>query len=405
MTDLVDARHALPRPRDGGAAPTDRHPPQPADPPSGHAAGIELRRLLARAQLTVAQGVELAAAVSAEAVRRSPPAPGAAGREPVLHGPVVIGADGRVVAGRPAGTPGAGCPPDGRPAGETVGSVLADVATAIRPRARCGGPAAEELVAGLDRAVGELPVAGLPAVAQALRELAAGIDRRTVRAELGALVAVIGGLPEAAGGRPPAGASTTTTSPLTSRSPSTAGRSGSAKRRIGAWLLSLLVLAGIAIGEVGALRDHIAADVGTLLDAGRSGSGPSTAPAPSARPLPAPAPATAGAVQAVDLRALAPCAAGSACPVRLEVRLAPGTADRVVRWSYRVVDRCTGATLPAPGGAVAVPAGAGRVEAVGVVALPAALPAVAVFARTDAPAAAASPPLLVGSCPPATATG
>jgi hypothetical protein len=90
--------------------------------------------------------------------------------------------------------------------------------------------------------------------------------------------------------------------------------------------------------------------------------------------------------------------------VRLEVRLAPGTADRVVRWSYRVVDRCTGATLPAPGGALAVPAGAGRVEAVGVVALPA-LPAVAVFARTDAPAAAASPPLLVGSCPPATATG
>jgi hypothetical protein len=51
-----------------------------------------------------------------------------------------------------------------------------------------------------------------------------------------------------------------------------------------------------------------------------------------------------------------------------------------------------------------VPAGADRVQAAGVVALPAALPAVAVFARTDAPAAAASPPLLIGSCPPAPAT-
>jgi hypothetical protein len=170
-------------------------------------------------------------------------------------------------------------------------------------------------------------------------------------------------------------------------------------------VLSLLVLAGIAVGEVGALRDHIAADVGALLDAGRSGSGPTTAPTPASPPPAAPAPAAAGAVQAVDLRAVAPCAAGTACLERLEVRLAPGTADRVVRWSYRLADRCTGATQGAPGGAVTVPPGARRVEATGLVALPPGVPAVAVFARTGAPAVAASPPVLVGSCPPAAATG
>src|SRR5437879_2755810 len=129
MTDLVETRRAVPRPRDPGAAPADRPRPQPVEPPSVHPAGVELPRLLARAQLTVAQGVELAAAVSAEAVRRSEPAARPPGCEPVLHGPVVLGADGRVVAGPPAA---------GRPAGETVGSVLESVAAAVRPRARCG---------------------------------------------------------------------------------------------------------------------------------------------------------------------------------------------------------------------------------------------------------------------------
>lgn len=388
MTDLVDRAQRVPRPRESAATPSDEVRAQPVDPPSVHRSGVALPRLVARAQLTVAQAVELAAAVSAEALGTAGPAAGLPGSEPVLPGPVVVGADGRVVAGSREGVPGGG---------PTVGVVLADLADAVRPRVRCGGAPAERLVAELDRAVAELPLGGLPTVARELRELAEGIDRRTVRAELGALVTAIGGAAGPAAGSP---------APATSRTPTKARRTRSTRRRIGGWLLSLLVLAGIAVGEVGALRDHIAADVGTLLDAGRSGSGPATAPTPASRPpeAPAPAPAAAGAVQAVDLRAVAPCAPGAACLVRLEVRLAPATADRVVRWSYRLVDRCTGATRGAPGGAVTVPPGARRVEATGVVALPAVPPAVAVFARTDAPAVAASPPLLLGSCPPATAS-
>ena len=69
----------------------------------------------------------------------------------------------------------------------------------------------------------------------------------------------------------------------------------------------------------------------------------------------------------------------------------------VVTWSYRVVDRCTGATDMAPGGTVTVPAGVDRAAAVGTVALPAGQ-AVAVLAVTDLPAAAASPPVPAGSC-------
>jgi hypothetical protein len=70
-----------------------------------------------------------------------------------------------------------------------------------------------------------------------------------------------------------------------------------------------------------------------------------------------------------------------------------------VTWSYLVVDRCTGVRDTAPGGKVAVPAAGRRAAVVGTVRLPAAK-AVAVVAVTGSPAAAASPPLIVGTCLP-----
>jgi hypothetical protein len=170
-----------------------------------------------------------------------------------------------------------------------------------------------------------------------------------------------------------------------------------ARRRIGGWLLSVLVLAAVVVLEVAILRDDIATDIDLLLDAGRGESSTSAAPEPDGRPIKPAAPAAAGSVVAVDLRPLAQCAPGAPCTVRLEVRLLPGADPPAVTWSYRIVDRCTGATESAPGGSVAVPAEGERALAVGSVSLPAAR-AVAVVAVTELPAVAASPPVLVGSC-------
>ena len=103
----------------------------------------------------------------------------------------------------------------------------------------------------------------------------------------------------------------------------------------------------------------------------------------------------------MDLRPLAECTPGVPCAVRVLIRVVPGAGPQVVTWSYRVVDRCTGAVVSAPGGSVAVPADQERVAVVGTVALPAAA-AVAVVAVTDAPAVAASAPVLLGTCGPGT---
>jgi hypothetical protein len=85
------------------------------------------------------------------------------------------------------------------------------------------------------------------------------------------------------------------------------------------------------------------------------------------------------------------------CTVRVLVRVVPGAGPQGVAWSYRIVDRCSGAVVPVPGGTASVPAGQERVAVVGTVALPKA-PAVGVVAVTEVPAVAASAPVLVGSC-------
>ncbi|MGY1590854.1 hypothetical protein ACI79D_02640 [Geodermatophilus sp. SYSU D00708] len=351
---------------------------------------MPLTRLTSLARLTPSQALELAAGVLAEAAEGGEPDPGG---DPVLAGEVVVGTDGRVALRTAAD----GGPPTGGPA---VAVVLADLVGAARVRGRPVDPAAEQLLTRLERAGADLPVAGVPAVARTLGEAAAALDRGAVRAELAALVRAVGGTAAGRGAGPARAAGDP--SPEGRAAPAgeaASGGSRTTRRRIGAWLLSVLVLGAVVAVEVAVLRDDIATDVALLLDAGRSEAPPSTEPEPDGPPVVPPAPPAAGAVTGVDLRPLDACTPGAPCSVRLLVRLAPAPGPQVVTWSYRVVDRCTGAAQTAPGGTVTVPAGAERAEAVGTVPLPA-VAAAAVVAVTEQPAVAASPPVFAGSCLP-----
>jgi hypothetical protein len=350
-------------------------------------AGVQLSRLLAMVRLSAAQAVELGAGVLAAA--SSDAAPGGGGPDgDVLVADPVVTVDGLVVPGPVAGGRGGG------PSRRSARDVLAGVVAAVPSP----GPAAEQRPSELDRALRDLPVVGVPAVARRLQEAAAAIDRRAVRAELAALVRAVGVTGGAAGGDPRTGGAPPVRRAAPVRRASPTPRS--AGRRIGAWVLSILVLAGVVVSEVVLLRDDITADIGLLLDAGREGEEPSDTPEPDDPQLPAPAPSAAGSVAAVDLRPLAPCTPGAACTVRLAVQLVPSAEPQVVTWSYLVADHCTGPTVTAPGGTVTVPPQADRAATVGVVALPP-LDGVAVVAVTAVPAVAASAPVVVGSCEPA----
>ncbi|WP_138760008.1 hypothetical protein [Modestobacter altitudinis] len=387
MTDLTTARGSdlrEPDPLPGLAAPD-------ADLPAGPAVavreGVPLTRLLALARLSAPQALELAAGLLAEAA-----GPGARARPDRA----LVGTDGRVVLDPAPDGGGSGSPPAGGVTGDALGTVLAQVAGAARLRGRPADPAAEELLTELDRAATDLPGAGASAVAARLRETAARIDRDVVRGELAALVRAVCDRAAPAPGRAAAG------SPSPGRRPAARvplGESRTTMRRIGVWLFSVVVLAAGVVVEVALVRDDIAADIELLLDAGRSGSAASTASERDGLPIAPPAPAAAGSVAAVDLRPLAPCAPAAPCTLRLLVRLVPGPDPQTVTWSYRLVDRCTGAATTVPGGTVTVPAGGQRAAAVGTVALPD-QPSVAVIAVTSSPATAASAPVTAGSCLP-----
>jgi hypothetical protein len=398
VTELTRDR-ATERPDlDDAAGPPDRYERPPTDPPPALSVGVELARLLALARLTPAQALELAASVLAEATR--PPAPDGetSGSDNVTMDQVVIGPDGRVVLRAPAHGRRTSGPPVVEPSGPSVETVIAELAGAARLAGRREDPAAEQRPAVLDLAVTELPVAGVASVARTLEGAADAIDRAAVRAELAALVTAVSERVAPTSGLGPASARSTAVRAVPAGRVAHGG-AGSARRRIGAWLLSALVLAGVVLLEVAVLRDRIVVDIGQLLDAGRSGSAPSAAPKPDGLPIVPPAPAAAGTVTGVDLRPLAPCAPGAPCTVRVLVRLHPAAGQQVVTWSYHIVDRCTGATTTAPGGSVTVPAAGERAAVVGTVPLPA-VPGVALVAVTALPAAAASGPVSIGTCAP-----
>jgi hypothetical protein len=393
VTDLT-TRRATER-QDPDLSPLDdRRERQRPDPPSSASGGVELSRFLALARLTTAQALEIGAGVLAAAATEAAPGVDGPGSDQVAVAPVVA-ADGRVVLGPTANGGRGGNASAAGTTGRPADAILADVAAAARLPGLAAGTAVDQRLAVLDQAVQDLPVAGVPVVARRLQEAAAASDRTAVRAELAALVRAVGGAAGGAGwtGEPP----TALRAGPVERAPR---RSRSAGRRVGAWLLSILVLAALVVSEVVLLRDDITADIDMLLDAGRGEDQPSAAPRRDGPDLPAPAPAVAGNVAGVDLRPLTRCSPGAPCTVRLLVRLVPAAEPQVVTWSYQVVDRCTGAAGIAPGGTVTVPPQADRVVAVGIIPLPP-LDGVAVVAVTDAPAAAASAPVVVVSCPPA----
>lgn len=158
------------------------------------------------------------------------------------------------------------------------------------------------------------------------------------------------------------------------------------------WLIGPLLLVLVLIGELTLLRDSIARDVDLLRQAARPApvSGPSGGvPAP---PVPVLAPASTPAIADVDLRAMGRCDPGAPCQVRVLIRpAAPGPMD--VSWSFRVLDRCTGAGWDSPGGKARAPAGGTGVAAVSTVVLPSAkaLAVVAVAGEPGAPGAASGP--------------
>jgi len=359
---------------------------EPVGPPSARP-GVALTRLISLARLTPAQAMEIAVSLLNEPEMRSEPPTGSAC---VAADRIVVRTDGsvRLDPVRDEDEPPATLSP--------VETVLADVVGAARLDTRPAGSSGDLLLAELDRAVEDLPGTGVPVVARRLGDAAGAIDRPAVRAELAALVSALGESPgSASGGRAigaPAGAARGDPAVRTLRR-----ERRSALRRVGAWVASVLVLVTVVVLEVVLLRDDISADIDVLLQAGRSGSHSSAAPTADGLPIRAPAPASAGNVTGVDLRAMGPCRPAAPCALRIQVRLAPRAQQQAVTWTYRIIDRCTGATTTVPGGSVIVPARGGRAASVGTVALPK-MPAVAVVAVTRTPAAAASAPVSVGSC-------
>ena len=359
---------------------------EPGGPPPARP-GVALTRLISLARLTPAQAMEIAVSLLNEPEMRSEPQTGSVR---VREDRIVVRTDGSVLLD-PA--PDGDEPPA---AGSPVEAVLADVVGAARLDTRPAGSSADLLLAELDRVVEDLPGAGVPVVARRLRDAAGAIDRPAVRAELAALVSALGESARSASGGGAIGAP----ADAARGDPAVRTRSRerrSALRRVGAWVASVLVLIAVVVLEVVLLRDDISADIDVLLQAGRSGSQSSAAPTADGLPIRAPAPASAGNVTGVDLRAMGPCRPAAPCALRIQVRLAPRAQQQAVTWTYRIVDRCTGATTTVPGGTVIVPGRGGRAASVGTVALPK-LPAVAVVAVTRTPAAAASAPVSVGSC-------
>jgi hypothetical protein len=173
------------------------------------------------------------------------------------------------------------------------------------------------------------------------------------------------------------------------------------------WGVALLVLVTAVLVEFALLHERLAQDVRQLRDAAGRPEQHTALPA-DLPPVTRPAPPSAGVLGGVGLRAVAPCTPGAACTIRVLVQLEPQSeaadqqlASRLVRWSFRVAERCTGNQHSAAGGVVLVPPGSDQLQAVNAVPLPAGR-ALAVMAVTSEPAQVASEPLLVparhGAC-------
>lgn len=126
-------------------------------------------------------------------------------------------------------------------------------------------------------------------------------------------------------------------------------------------------------------------------------------PAPVETPVPRlitppqpPAPPSAGPVSGVTVRLVDPgCGAGSNCPLHVEVWVHPSPSPRGVSWTVRSDDLCTGAEVNLGGGSYTAQAGWTHVASESTVQLPK-VKAQALMAVSEAPARAASAPVLLG---------
>jgi hypothetical protein len=365
----------------------------PAQRCIGPDTAVALTRLLSTARLTPAQAVALGADVLSWLEEHS----GGARRSGIRlrPGTVRVGVDGRAYLAADDVPGHRAVEEESRTDLAGAEGILRDLTAATWcPDALSDGPATRALAA-LDGAGAEArrPGGSVAAVASMLREAdaAGGAEART---ELGRLVAAVSG-----DGFAPLSTARTGVLPATlgptrpRRRPRRVARTVLA--RTWKWVLSIVVLVAAVLIEITFLRDTIARDIETVLEAGRSGS-PAATSTEALLPVVPPAPPAAGTVTAVDLRAVQRCAPDEPCEVRLQVALQPRAEPQTITWAFELFDRCTGATASAPGGTVTVPPDGDRAVAVVTVALPPGK-ALAVLARTDLPSTAASAPLLVPS--------
>jgi hypothetical protein len=283
-------------------------------------------------------------------------------------------------------------PESGRESAAAAARLLSDLATT----ARRSNPGATEMIGVLDASAEKLAAPGadvedVPAVASALAAPIEGVRLAQTRAELAALTqAARGPAPRAAA--PPSRRLPPGVPPWPTRVRTNVRRS---RRTALRWAIALAILA-LAVGvEQLFLHGRIVHDLRTLLGSGSPAHSPTnntngTTPAP----VKAVAPAHAGVVRSVTLRARRHCTAGSACRVRVIVRLRPHAHHVRVRWAFSVINRCARTHHAAAGGKLRAPPHARRISDVTTLHLPSGQ-AFAVVAVTRHPTRAASRPLLV----------
>jgi hypothetical protein len=332
---------------------------------------LALTRLLSIARLTPAQAVALGAELLAALADRD----NGAGT-PLRAEDVRVGREGRARLIETRHVDDATQPPTHGADLASAAVVLDSIRAATRPSTADGG-----LIRALERAATEArsPDGRVAIVAAILRE-ADAVDAARARAELSRLVAVAAG----SGVAPPA-------SGLRRRPPRAIARAVVA--RSWKWVLSLVVLVAAVVVEIIFLRDDISHDVLAVLEAGRSEATATGTPL-ALPPIVAAAPTAAGAISRIDVRQIQPCASGSDCGLRVQVTVRPQAEPQTIRWDVRILDRCTGEAVTAPGGTVTVPPHGDRVDVVSTVRLPEA-EALAVMAVTDLPVTTASAPLQV----------
>lgn len=332
--------------------------------PNGAVGDLALARLLSVAWLTPAQAVALGADVLA-GLENGDTTAGTWLRPEAVR----IGRDGRacVSAGSSPATNGAGL--------ASAAALLDRLRAATRSSAADPG-----LIPALERAAAEArsPDGRIAFVAAILREADAAGGARA-RAELSRLVAMVAG----DGALPPGAGPARASAP---RRPRAVARAVAA--RSWKWVLSIVVLVAVVVIEIAFLRDDIGRDVTAVLEAGRSAV-TATGTAPALPPVVPPAPTAAGTITGVDLRPIQPCAPGAECVLRVQVLVQPQAEPQTIAWDLRILDRCTGESVTAPGGTVTVPPHGDRADVVSTVGLPDG-EALAVMAVTTLPHTAAS---------------